>query len=206
VRQQAAKAIPGVSFGDPAHHSMPLTDESAAALPLATDADRRVNLGYPNLEIFQLSTRSPILPMGSRGHVWLSPVIPRTGEAVMRMQNVVTRTASQIGAYFGTNVPLPMAHMPRAFLTILPFLLADDPAQNRVTRGHFERMLDVCSEHGWLEYRVHAAWQDKVRGYYDFNDNALLKVTEALKDAVDPKGILAAGRYGIWPRGMRRTR
>ena len=206
VRQRAAQMIRGVTFGDPVHHAMPLTDEAAAGLPLGLDQDRRVNLGYPNLEVFQLSSRSPLNPAGSHGHVWLSPIIPRTGEAVMQMQNVITRAAHDIGAYFGTNVPTPMTHIPRAYVTILPFLVFDDPARNKVMREQFGRMIEICSEHGWLEYRVHPAWQDKVRGYYDFGNNALLKATEAIKDAFDPGGILSAGRYGIWPRSMRSPR
>ena len=206
VREKAARMIRSATFSEPDHHAMPLTDEAAAALPLALESDRRVNLGYPNLEVFQLSARSPLNPNGSHGHVWLSPIIPRTGEEVMKMQNVITRAAMDIGAYFGTNVPTPMTHIPRTYVTILPFLVSEDPAENQRMRGQFARMIDICSAHGWLEYRVHPAWQDKVRGFYDFNDHALLRVTEALKDAVDPKGILSAGRYGIWPAGMRSAR
>ena len=39
---------------------------------------------------------------------------------------------------------------------------------------------------------------------YSFNNNALLRLHERLKDAVDPNGIISAGRYGIWPRHLRR--
>jgi 4-cresol dehydrogenase (hydroxylating) len=38
---------------------------------------------------------------------------------------------------------------------------------------------------------------------YGFNDNALLHLQETIKDAVVPKGIISAGRYGIWPRHLR---
>ena len=37
----------------------------------------------------------------------------------------------------------------------------------------------------------------------NWNDGSLLTLHEALKDAVDPNGILSAGRYGIWPRHLR---
>jgi 4-cresol dehydrogenase (hydroxylating) len=39
---------------------------------------------------------------------------------------------------------------------------------------------------------------------YSFNDHALARFHALLKDAVDPQGILAAGRYGIWPKHLRR--
>jgi hypothetical protein len=38
---------------------------------------------------------------------------------------------------------------------------------------------------------------------YSFSDHALLRLQERIKDAVDPNGILSAGRYGIWPRHLR---
>jgi 4-cresol dehydrogenase (hydroxylating) len=38
---------------------------------------------------------------------------------------------------------------------------------------------------------------------YSFNNHALRRFHETLKDAVDPNGIISAGRYGIWPKQMR---
>ncbi len=40
-------------------------------------------------------------------------------------------------------------------------------------------------------------------GVYSWGDHALRHLHETLKDAMDPNGILSAGRYGIWPKGMR---
>ncbi|WP_428096490.1 hypothetical protein [Candidatus Rariloculus sp.] len=37
---------------------------------------------------------------------------------------------------------------------------------------------------------------------YSFIGNALSRFHALVKDAVDPNGILAAGRYGIWPKHM----
>lgn len=35
---------------------------------------------------------------------------------------------------------------------------------------------------------------DQIAGTYNFNDNALMKLSETLKDAIDPNGILAPGK------------
>ena len=43
---------------------------------------------------------------------------------------------------------------------------------------------------------------------YSFGDHKLRRVNEQIKDALDPNGIISAGRYGVWPeryRHMRRT-
>ena len=41
---------------------------------------------------------------------------------------------------------------------------------------------------------------------YKWNDNALLKMHQTIKDALDPKGILAPGKSGIWPKRLREGR
>ncbi len=41
---------------------------------------------------------------------------------------------------------------------------------------------------------------------YSFNDHVLRRFNETIKDAVDPNGILSAGRYGIWPKHLRGSR
>ena len=34
---------------------------------------------------------------------------------------------------------------------------------------------------------------------YDYNDHALRRLNERVKNALDPAGILAPGKSGIWP-------
>ena len=47
---------------------------------------------------------------------------------------------------------------------------------------------------------------DLVAEQYDFNDHALRRFNETLKDALDPNGILSPGKQGIWPKSMRHGR
>jgi 4-cresol dehydrogenase (hydroxylating) len=44
---------------------------------------------------------------------------------------------------------------------------------------------------------------DLASDQYSFGDHAYRRFCEAIKDAVDPNGILAPGRHGIWPSAMR---
>ena len=66
--------------------------------------------------------------------------------------------------------------------------------------------MEVAAEHGWGEYRSPPVMADKIMSTYSFNDHALRRFCETLKDAVDPNGIIAAGRGGIWPRYLREGR
>src|SRR5690606_18610951 len=65
-------------------------------------------------------------------------------------------------------------------------------------------LIAAAAERGWAEYRAAPYFQDAVASAYSFNDAALRRFNETLKDAVDPNGILAPGRGGIWPRYLRR--
>jgi 4-cresol dehydrogenase (hydroxylating) len=88
---------------------------------------------------------------------------------------------------------------------LIMFAVMHDVQTNRDTRALFRRIIDVAAEHGWGEYRTHAHFMDDCARAYSFNDHALLRLQERIKDAVDPNGILSAGRYGIWPRHLRRS-
>ena len=71
-------------------------------------------------------------------------------------------------------------------------------------RESFEEIVKVAAEHGWGEYRTAPAFQDAVVNTYSFNDHALRRFHETLKDAIDPHGIISPGRYGIWPKHLRK--
>jgi len=69
-----------------------------------------------------------------------------------------------------------------------------------------QQLIRVCAEHGWGEYRTAPAFMDTVMDMYSYNDHIQRRVDERIKDALDPKGILSPGRYGIWPRHLRQGR
>ena len=47
---------------------------------------------------------------------------------------------------------------------------------------------------------------DDVANVYSYNNHALLRFHETVKDALDPNGILSPGKQGIWPKSMRKAR
>jgi len=47
---------------------------------------------------------------------------------------------------------------------------------------------------------------DFAAAQYSFNNGALLRLAEALKDALDPQGVLSPGKQGVWPAALRRER
>jgi FAD linked oxidases, C-terminal domain. len=56
-----------------------------------------------------------------------------------------------------------------------------------------------AAAHGYAEYRTHLGWMDAISDTFGFNDHAMRRMTEKVKDTLDPNGILSPGKNGIWP-------
>jgi 4-cresol dehydrogenase (hydroxylating) len=197
--KQRLSSIPGVSFEDGATYNFPLTDEQ---LP-QVHSERE--LGIPSLSIFSIGTRSNFGP-GSTGHLGFSPAIPMTGEAILESMRVIEAVLQEYAEELGTTVAstvFPQSYHQRTLVILVLFRVVHDPAINQRTRDVFKRLVSLAAEHGWGEYRTHTAFMDTCAAAYSFNDHSLLRFQETLKDAVDPNGILSAGRYGIWPKHIR---
>ena len=111
-----------------------------------------------------------------------------------------------------SGVPLnrsatPSTWMHRAFIFIMSRCrISQQRRAEQAGPGKRSTTHPVAAEHGWGEYRTPPAFQDAVMATYSFNNRALLRVHETIKDSLDPNGILAAGRSGIWPKHLGGTR
>lgn len=76
----------------------------------------------------------------------------------------------------------------------------NDPDSKERAHKLIRTLIDDCARQGWGEYRTHLALMDHIASTYNFNDNAQMKLNETMKNALDPKGILAPGKNGIWPQ------
>ncbi|MEP7245510.1 MAG: FAD-linked oxidase C-terminal domain-containing protein [Gammaproteobacteria bacterium] len=74
------------------------------------------------------------------------------------------------------------------------------------TRQLFSALVKDSAQAGFCEYRTHLSYMDEVARSFDFNQHAMLRLNEKVKDALDPNGILAPGKSGIWPKAYRKGR
>jgi len=188
-------AILGAKFIDGESYKLPLTPEQREQV-------HKPQFGIPSLAMFSIGARSDANPDPTNGHVWFSPIIPRTGDAIFEANRVFSDACRDLG------LPAPVFSLPtcfweRAFIFLYGFPITHDPETNKKNRASFQRLVKIAAEHGWGEYRTAPAHQGAVMDTYSFNNHALLRFHETLKDAVDPNGIISAGRYGIWPKHLR---
>ena len=76
-------------------------------------------------------------------------------------------------------------------------------AQARSAYDVSQTLVREAAKLGYGEYRAHLSFMDLAQAQYSFGDHAYLRFCEKIKDAVDPGGILAPGKQGIWPASMR---
>ena len=199
VQERFRAVSPGAKFEEHEFYRFPLTEAQVARV------EYPAQFGIPSLRTFQIGARSPWNPAPpSDGHMWFSPIIPRTAEAILKANAVIGPVLRSVGApmAFGMSVPVPCWE--RSFIFVIAFPISKDPAVNKKTRAAFRRIIEVAAENGWGEYRTPVAFQDDVMRTYSFNNHALRRFHERVKDAVDPNGILSPGRYGIWPKHLRK--
>jgi 4-cresol dehydrogenase (hydroxylating) len=192
------EAIPGCTFAETDLIRVPLSEADLASV-------RLVNFGIPNLSTFSIIGRSQFNPNPAGGHIDFSPIVSRQGSEVLRFRNFYQQTMQDLtgGENLGVQGPLFMTNWERTMVALSMFPISKNPDENRRIRRVFEQMVERMGEQGWAEYRAPAVFQDNVSDTYGYNDNALRRFREKIKDAVDPNGIISAGRYGVWPKHLR---
>jgi 4-cresol dehydrogenase (hydroxylating) len=93
----------------------------------------------------------------------------------------------------------------RNLVLLMPMTISKDPAENKKMRENYRSLIKIAAANGWGEYRTATAFMDHVMDQLSFNNHALRRYHETIKDAVDPNGILAPGKSGIWPKRYRES-
>jgi len=168
---------------------------------------RKVSFGVPDLSTFQMLNRpAQGDPNLSNGHMDFSPILPRTGEALLEFAQFYRDNVGKVSENGALRFqgPVYMTNWDRTLVALIMFPIGKDKTLNAKMRHAFETWVQLCAEHGWGEYRTPSVFQDAVAKVYSYNNGSLTRLRETIKDAVDPNGILSPGRYGVWPKHLRK--
>jgi (+)-pinoresinol hydroxylase len=209
-----ARSIPDARFTEGQSLSLPLTPEQIAR---GTIPDQRYlwrsSLGLPSLATWVSLGRNESMPDAwQQNHVGMFAVIPRSAEGLFEAQQVFGDTLRNRGVDTNISAISTAANWSQfVFLFSAGFSSGggspEATAESKARDAEIlKALIATAADHGWAEYRAAPYFQDAVAEAYSFNNHALRRFNETLKDAVDPNGILAPGRGGIWPRHLRGDR
>ena len=140
---------------------------------------------------------------GRGGHIGFSPVLPPKGDLAMDQ----FRRTYDLYRRHGMDYHASFAMGERSLTNVNQILYdKDDAAMMGRVDAMFRALVADASANRYGEYRTHIDYMDLVADSYDFNDHALRRLNERVKDALDPNGVIAPGKSGIWPANMRKGR
>ncbi|MEU7818748.1 FAD-linked oxidase C-terminal domain-containing protein [Pseudonocardia sp. NPDC049154] len=135
------------------------------------------------------------------GHVDFSPVVPMTAKHTQAAQNLFSRMCNEAGFDYLMGI-LPINARSAAMVNIIPFDRQNE-GQVQAAYLHAKRMVATAGKLGYGEYRAHLSFMDLAADQFGFNHHAQRRFNETIKDALDPNGIIAPGKSGIWGTRLR---
>jgi 4-cresol dehydrogenase (hydroxylating) len=158
----------------------------------------RVQGGVPNLD---LNAMTAWYGGEEGGHIGFSPVAPLTGRDAIALRDLLRGMIEEAGLDYIAAL-LPSNARSFVHITLVIFDTKNEP-QARAAYDVAKRLVRDAAKLGYGEYRAHLDFMDLAAEQYSWNDHAYMRFCETIKDAVDPQGILAPGKQGIWPKSMR---
>ncbi|RRJ86610.1 FAD-binding oxidoreductase [Gulosibacter macacae] len=153
----------------------------------------QIMIGVPNLDLYKMAAWSG---GDEGGHVDFSPVIPLTSRHAAEAQKLMEDMCAEAGIdYLGGLLPINARST--TFINVIPF---DTKNPEQVDRAYAaaKKMVARAGKMGYGEYRAHLSFMDLAAEQFGFNDHAQRRFNEQIKDSLDPNGIIAPGKSGIW--------
>lgn len=145
-------------------------------------------------QVNKLSLQSFVLLdwTGGGGLSWFGPICPAVGSEAVKQHDLARRIVSDHGMDFMQGTCLNG----RSNLNIMPLLWdRRDEAQTQRAHACYEQLIQAFGNAGYGVYRTGIGFMDQAAQQYGAAAQAL---NQRLKRALDPHGILAPGKSGIY--------
>jgi 4-cresol dehydrogenase (hydroxylating) flavoprotein subunit len=139
---------------------------------------------------------------GRGGHIGFSPVLPTDGGRAVQHARALRERFDEFGFDYYSSFTLFNRHVKNVNLVIFD---RDNADMVERARNLMFTITTDAARRGFGEYRAHIDFMQLVSGTYDFNDHALNRLNQRTKDFIDPNGVIAPGKNGIWPAAYRGT-
>ncbi|KAH8900835.1 glycolate oxidase [Thozetella sp. PMI_491] len=142
---------------------------------------------------------------GIGGHGAYSPILPLDGNTVLDWAKEARKIYESHGFDLISDFFIDQRH---SVSVCMLFFDKTNPKQRAASDKLLHALFEEGARRGFSKYRSHVAYMgliqlDMAAGMFDFNNHAYRRFVEALKDSLDPNGILSPGKMGIWPRRFR---
>ena len=130
------------------------------------------------------------------GLLWCSPVVPNTGRHLTEVAHLAESILPDHG--FEPQMSISLATERSAICVITISYDRHAPGEDGRALQCYRRLAETLIARGYPPYRLNVAAMDLVAG-----DETYEALVLALRDALDPRGLLSPGRYEPAPRARR---
>jgi len=162
----------------------------------AFDYRAKLMRGTPNMTEFGLLNW-----LGAGSHIDFSPISPVEGDSALQQFHFMRDKCHEFGFDYIGEFLVGWRDMHHILMLVFN---RHDEVQKRAVQDLFNVLVEEATQKGYGEYRTHLQYMDTIAATYDWNDRALFRLNETIKDVLDPDGILSPGKSGIWPRDARK--
>lgn len=146
-------------------------------------------------------TLASLALLNGGGHATFAPLIPPGGHELYDFYIEAKKTSAAAGFNFTSDF-----HLYARYVVAIGIMMFQPQTQGPSIHAVMDSLTEVALQKGFSEYRTHVTFMDDVAGHFNFNEHALGRLTQRLKDLLDPRGILSPGKQGVWNSGDSRGR
>jgi 4-cresol dehydrogenase (hydroxylating) len=123
------------------------------------------------------------------GLMWLSPIVPMVGRSALELESIIAPIYEKYGFEPLTTMT---SITPRALCCVMTIAYDKSiPAECKRASACYDALFEACMQRGFVPYRCGLNSMQKL----DRHSQGYWAVVQQLKTALDPKNIIAPGRY-----------